>query len=328
MNDRRAFGRTLALALLATRQVSIAQARVYRLGILEIGEASQPSGEMSAFVDQLTRRGLVEGGNLVIDRRFAHGDRTLLDRLAAELVALKPDVIFTASGTVGALAARKATKTIPIVFDASNNPVAAGLVVSLPHPGGNLTGNALFGLQLDAKRLQILREVVGDRSSIAYLGGRLRDETQRQELTELSAADARSTGAVKYFAANSADTFAQAFERMARERIDGVVIGASPVAAASRQVIAGLVAQYRLPAIADGRGYAEAGLLLTYTADFVELYRRAADYVSKILKGARPDDLPVEHASRFEFVINLRTAKALGIRLPRSVLARADTVID
>jgi putative ABC transport system substrate-binding protein len=326
-NGRRALGAAFACAMLAVPRLGRAQAKSYRLGILEIGDSSQPSGEMNAFVEQLTRLGVVEGVNLTVDRRYAQRDRTRLDSLAAELVALKPDVIFTASGTLGALAAQKATTTIPIVFDASNDPVAARLVASLPRPGGNLTGSALFGSQLDIKRLQILGEVVGDRSLIAVLGGLYLEESQKRQLAELAAAVGPSTR-LRYFSADGPDSYAPAFEQMARERIDALTIIASPVVSASRRLIAGLAEKHRFPAIADGRAFAEAGLMLTYTTDFAELYRRAAEYVAKILKGASPDSLPVEHVSRFELVVNLKTARALRVRIPKSVLARADDLIE
>ncbi len=327
---RRTLGGALAWAALTRYQLAAAQARPHRLGILEIGEPNQPSGEMGAFIDQLARLGLVEGSNLLVDRRFARRDRTQLDRLAAELVALKPDVIFTASGTIGALAAQKATTTIPIVFDASNDPVAARLVASLPRPGGNLTGNVMFGRQLDVKRLQLLVEVVSDRAHVGVLVGLTTltsEQAQQQYLAELSAAVARSVR-LKFVLADGPESFKLAFERMTSERINAVAIQASPIVSANRSLIAELAQRHRLPAIADGRGFAEAGLLLTYSSDFAELYRRAADYVARILKGATPDDLPVAYPSRFELVVNLGTAKTLGIRVPRAVLARADDVIE
>lgn len=323
---RRVLSTALACALLAAAPC-LAQARSYRLGILEIGDASQPSGEMNAFIDQLTRLGLVEGVNLTVDRRYARRDRNRLDSLAAELVALKPDVIFSAGGTLGALAAQKATKTIPIVFDASNDPVAARLVASLARPGGNLTGSALFGNQLDIKRLQILGEVIGDRALIAVLGGVHPEESQRRQLAELAVAVGASTR-LRYFSADGAESYPPAFAQMASERVDALAILASPLVSANRRLLAGLAEKHRIPAIAHGREFAEAGLLLTYTPDFAELYRRAAEYVVKIVKGATPDSLPVEHVSRFELVVNLRTARTLQIRIPKSVLARADDLIE
>src|SRR5260221_430716 len=240
MNEaRRALSGAFACAVLAAPCFANAQAKSYRLGILEIGDSTQPSGEMNAFVEQLRRLGVVEGVNLTVDRRYAHRDRTRLDSLAAELVALKPDVIFSAGGTLGALAAQKATKTIPIVFDASNDPVTARLVASLPHPGGNLTGSALFGSQLDIKRLQILGEVVGDRSLIAVLGGLSSEESQKRQLVELATAVGRATR-LRYFAADDAASYPPAFEQMVSERIDAIAITASPVVSTNSRLIAGL----------------------------------------------------------------------------------------
>jgi putative ABC transport system substrate-binding protein len=327
MNRRRACAATLGGMLLGGVAASRAQARPSRLGILEIGDEALPSGEMGAFFDELSRFGIVEGKNLAVDRRFARGDRTRLDPLAAELVALKPDVIFTASGTSGAQAAKKATAAIPIVFDASNDPVGRGLVAGLASPGGNLTGSVLFGIQLDLKRLQILSEVMPERSTIAFLDAPVAAALRDDYLAKLAAAVGRATR-VRLVGVDGIDTFAAAFERMAHERVDAISIGASPLTAANRQVLAALVAKYRFPAIADGRGFAEAGLLLTYTTDFVQVYRRAAEYVYRILNGASPATLPVEHPSKFVFVVNLKTARSLGIRIPAAVLVRADAVIN
>lgn len=324
MNRRRACAATLAGVLIGAAR---AQAKAYRLGILEIGDEARPSGEMSAFVDQLARYGIAEGKNLVVDRRFARGDRSRLGALAAELVALKADVIFTAAGTAGALAAKKATASIPIVFDGSNDPVGSGLVNSLARPGGNLTGNFVFGRQLDVKRLQILAEVVPARSSIAVIDQPFPPELLGRYLSTLSKAVADGTR-LQFVAVDGVDSFESAFTRLAREHVDAVAINQSPITATNRQLIASLVEKHRFPAIADGRSFAEAGLLLTYTTDFVQIYQRAAEYVWRILNGATPAGLPVDHPSKFEFVVNLKTARSLGIRIPTSILARADYLIQ
>jgi len=327
MNRRRACAATLGSVLLGRARASLAQVRPARIGILEIGSETLPSGEIGAFFDELSRYGLVEGKNLTVDRRFARGDRASLDVLAAELVALKPDVIFTASGSLGALAAKKATATIPIVFDASNDPVARGLVASLATPGGNLTGNVLFGIQLDRKRVQILAEVLPTGSAIVVLDTPIPPAIRDKYMAEIAAAAGRAMR-LQFLAIESVDTIAAVFERMTRDRVDAVAIGSSPITAANRNLLATLVGKHRFPAIADGRGFAEAGLLLTYTTDFVQVYRRAAEYVYRILNGASPATLPVEHPSKFEFVVNLKTARSLGIRIPAAMLIRADTVIN
>ena len=318
----------LALACASLPPLGNAQTRRYRLGVLEFGDPNRPAGEMPFFTERLVQLGLVEGGNLIVDRRFAAGDVNRLAGLAAELVALKPDVIFTAGGTVTALAAKKATAAIPIVFDASNRPVEVGLVSTLANPGGNMTGNVVFGKEMEAKRVQILGEVMGDGSSLAFVGGPITEEgMQRRYLAGLAGGLTRSSR-LSFYAADTAEAYVAAFERMARERINAVAIENSPFSAVNQSLIAGLAAKHRFPAIADGRGFAEAGLLMTYTTNFVELYRRAAEYVHKILAGATPNDIPVEHASKFDLVINLKTAKALGVKVPRSVLASADALIQ
>lgn len=184
----------------------------------------------------------------------------------------------------------------------------------------------MFGRQLDVKRLQILAEVVPKESSIAVIDAFVPPDVPRY-MTTLSTAVGRATR-LQFISVVGADTFADAFEQMGRERVDAVAINHSPVTAANRQLIAGLVEKHCLPAIADGRSYAEAGLLLTYTTNFVQVYQRAAEYVWRILNGTAPAVLPVEHPSKFEFVVNLKTARSLGIRIPTSVLARADYLIQ
>jgi putative ABC transport system substrate-binding protein len=318
----------LALASASLPLMGDAQTRRYRLGILEFGDPNRPSGEMRSFTERLVQLGLIEGGNLIVDRRYAGGDFSRLAGLAAEVVALKPDVIFTAGGTVTAQAAKKATTAIPIVFDGSNGPVEAGLVSTLARPGGNMTGNAVFGKEMDAKRVQLLGEVMADGSSLGFVAMPLGDDDLAQQYVARLAGGLARPSRLKLYAADSADAYVAAFERMAHERISAVVIQKSPFSAVHQRLIAELAAKHRFAGIADGRGFAEAGLLMSYTLDFIELYRRAAEYVHKILEGATPNDLPVGHASKCDLVINLRTAKVLGIRVPRSVLISADTLIE
>ena len=315
----------LALACASELPPVHAQTRRHRLGILEFGDANRPSGEMRSFTEQLVQLGLIEGGNLIVDRRYAGSDVNRLAGLAAELVALKPDVIFSAGGTVTAQALKKATTTIPVVFDASNRPIEAGLVSTLSRPGGNMTGNVVFGKEIEAKRIQILGEVMGGGSSLGFVCMSVPVD-QQNYLAGLAAGLARSTRLMLY-AADTAEAHVAAFERMARERIKAVAIQSSPLAAVHQKLIAELAAKHRFPAIADVRGFAEAGLLMTYTTSFVELYRRAAEYVQKVLSGATPNDLPVGHASKFDLVVNQKTARALGIQVPRSILAYADALI-
>jgi ABC-type uncharacterized transport system, periplasmic component len=325
--------RTIALALGAAamqplRTWAQQAGRSYRLGILQLGQPNASVGEMSAFISQLARLGFVEGTNLSIDRRYAQFERTRLDSLAAELVTLKPDVIFTAGGRLGALAAMRATATIPIVYDATADPVASGLVASLAQPGGNVTGTALFVITSDPKRLQLLVEAVGSPTSIAVLDEGLSEDRRRAYQTAHSALGLPGRAHLQFVTVEKADELKGAFERMARDKVDALVVGTSAFTSGTADQIAALIVQHRLPAIADGHRFAEGGVLMTYSTDFVELYRRGADYVARIFNGAKPAELPIVRATTFKLAINLKTAKALGLRIPSSLLMRADTIIE
>ena len=325
LSKRRAL--VLAVAGAACLRSGNAQTKRYRLAILEFGEANRPSGEMRSFTEQLVQLGLIEGGNLIVDRRYAGGDVKRLAELAGELVALKPGVIFTAGGTVTALAAQRATTSIPIVFDASNRPVEAGLVTTLSHPGGNMTGGVVFGKELETKRVQLLGEAIAD-GVLAFLAQPIDDEDMARRYLAGVAGGLARPSRLRLYSADSPETYGAMFERMARDRVVGVAIQNSPPSAVNMRLIAGLAARHRLAAIADGRGFAQAGLLMSYTTNFVELYRRAAEYVQRILVGANASELPLVYASKFDLVINLATAKALGIRMPGSLLAAAETVVQ
>lgn len=243
-------------------------------------------------------------------------------------MALKPDVIIVASGTVGAFAARRATTTIPIVFYLVNDPVGTGLVQSLARPGGNLTGNAFFSKALDLKRFQLLTEVVGTAADIAVIDVSFSEPFKNEYLRQRPALPAGRVARTEFIEVKEAGDFDAAFERISRERFDAVAINQFPLASNHEARIAGLVARYRMPAVADGRNFAEAGVLLTYTTDTSELWPRTAQYVRKILNGAKPADLAVELVSRYEFIINLRTARNFGIKVPPSVLVRASRSIE
>ena len=299
--------------------------KAYRVGILVISSQRNSSEYLADILAGLARYGIVERTNLVVDYRFADGEISRLDSLARELVALQPDVIFTMGGTRAAQATMKATTSIPIVFEASGDPVGAGLVNSLSHPGRNLTGNAVFGAELDLKRLQMLSEALGHPADLAVFDDAISD-TQRKSYLDPSL----DLGGAKlhFVGASNSRNLPDAFDQMTRLRVAGVLIAHSPFTAAHTETIAQHIAQHRLPAIADGEKYADAGILLTYTTDWRALFQRSADYLQRILKGAKPADLPVEHASHFEMVINLRTARALGLRLSPSFRLRADRVIE
>ena len=321
-----------ALALLATPGIAFPQAteRVYRIGVLGLAAPSTDARLFDAFVGELARRGYDQGRNLAFDVRYPGKDGRSLDVLAAELVALRVDVIFTTSGTPGALAAKKATTAIPIVMLSAAEPVRDGLISSLARPGGNVTGNAIFGLELLVKRLQLIAEAVGKPTRIAYLGSS-RSLSMRHfaEYRTVLAASAQAIGAqVQFEHVDSIEGLDTAFESMVQQRVEALVLDNPGIFYVNSKRIAGLAAKHRLPAIADGRAFAEAGLLMTYGLDYVDLILKAASYIDRILKGANPGDLPVEQATKFEMIVNLKTANALGLTVPRSLLLRADDMIQ
>jgi putative ABC transport system substrate-binding protein len=268
----------------------------------------------------------VEGRNLVVERRFAAFKHDRLPDLAAELVRLKPDVLVT-GGNPGIAALRQATATVPIVMAWAIDPVGAGLVTSLARPGGNITGLTLgTGPAFITKELQILNEVVPKLSRVAIL--RETDARGPAEAAALESA-ARKLGLTILFAdIRTPSDIAGAFTTIVRSRAGAILILGGNTTWASRQQLADMAMQHRLPSMCLFRGYAEAGPLLTYGPDRKDLNRRAAAYIDKILKGARPADLPVAEPTKFELVINLKTAKALGLTIPPSLLARADQIIQ
>jgi putative ABC transport system substrate-binding protein len=328
MIDRRSFIGTLAGALLASPLASEAQqaGRMYRMGYLfEGAPPDQTPPVMRALEETLRELGYVEGRNLLVERRFAAFKYDRLPDLAAELVRLKPDLIVT-GGNPSITALKQATTTVPIVMTWVIDPVGAGLVTSLARPGGNITGSTLStGLEFVAKQLEILNEVVPKLSRVAILRqtGRAGAETAALESA------ARKLGLTILFAdVRTPSDIEGAFATMTRSRAGAFLILGGSVTWVSRQQIAGLAVQHRLPGIHLLREYAEAGLLLTYGPNQVAQWRRAATYIDKILKGARPADLPVQEPTQFELVVNARTAKALGLKIPPLVLLRADQVIE
>jgi putative ABC transport system substrate-binding protein len=275
----------------------------------------------------LRERGYVEGQNVVLEYRWAQGRFERLPGLAAELAALKPAVI-VAFVTQASLAAKKSTSTIPIVMVAVGDPVAAGLVASLTRPGGNVTGNSSNSVEVAGKSIEILTEVAPERRRVAILWNPANAVFQTQMRKESEAASRRLGLQAHVIAANDAGTIDRTFQSMTRERVEALAILPDPLFIAERARIAALAAKSRLPSVGGLREHEEAGSLVTYGPDFYELYRRAAAYVDRILQGAKPRDLPVEQPTKFELVINLKTAKALGLTVPPSLLARADQVIE
>ena len=316
-----------SVALLAAPLAAEAQqtGRVYRIGYL--GEGTPENAlVLEESLRELGYLGYVEGRNLVVERRFAAFKYDRLPDLAAELVRLKPDVLVT-GGNPGIAALRQATATVPIVMAWASDPVGAGLVTSLARPGGNITGLTLgTGPEFVTKELQILHEVVPKLSRVAIVR-----EAYRRGAAETAALEsaARKLGLTILFAdVRTTSDIEGAFATITRSRAGAILILGGNTTWASRQQLADLAVQHRLPGICLFRGYAEAGLLLTYGPNREDLNRRAAAYTDKILKAARPADLPVAEPTKFELVINLKTAKALGLTIPPSLLLRADQVIE
>ncbi|HEX9661773.1 MAG TPA: ABC transporter substrate-binding protein, partial [Candidatus Binatia bacterium] len=299
-------------------------ARIHRIGILINTPASAQSTQVEAFRRRLRELGYVEGKNIVIEYRYAEGKLERLPDLAAELVRLKVDVIVTAGPAI--LAAKKASTTIPIVFAVATDPVGLGLVSSLARPGGNITGLSLMWPDLNGKRLELLKEAFPKVARVAFLwgsggpGGNL-------ALTDMEAA-AKALG-IKLLSlpVRSLDDFESAFAQAKREGAQALITNSGPLINTQQRRVLDFAAKNRLPAIYHYSEFVEAGGLMSYGPDNTDLWRRAADFVDKILKGAKPADLPVEQPTKFELIINLKAAKQIGLTIPSSVLARADRVI-
>jgi len=329
--DRRSFIGTLAGGLLAAPLAAEAQqaAKVPRIGYLANNLAVNPHLR-EAFRQGLRDLGYVEGRNVVIEYRSAEGKSERLPTLAAELVALDVDVI-VAPGTPLALAAKQATRTLPIVFAAAADPVGSGLATSLARPGGNITGlSILLSSELVGKYLELLTRAVPGVSRVAVLWqpGGLGERTE-QDLLKGAEVAARALGVrVQFVEARGPADIDRAFSDMTRVRAGALTVLATSMLNSERRRLVDLAAKNRLPAMYPYREFVDAGGLMAYGADLADLIRRAATYVDKILKGAKPADLPVEQPTKFELVINLKTAKALGLKIPQSLLGRADEVIQ
>jgi len=321
----------LALSLLAEPLAATAQspAKVFRIGYLGYSSPALERHLVEAFRQRLRGLGYVESQNAAIEYRSAEGKLERLPELAAELVGLKVDVIVTLA-TPAALAAKQATRTIPIVVAAMADPVRDGLVASLAQPGGNITGSTFLGPELVPKRLELLKEAVPGTSRVAVLWhpGVYSERTMREMVTETEGA-ARALGVqLQLLGAGGPTDFDRAFSAMGRDRPDGLVVFPSPMLYLEHRRIVDLVAKAHLPAVYPWKEAVEGGGLMSYGASIPEMIRQAAVYVDKILKGAKPGDLPVEQPTKFELVINLKTAKALGLTMPQSILVRADEVIQ
>jgi ABC-type uncharacterized transport system substrate-binding protein len=302
-------------------------AKVFRIGFLFFG-APGPSAEADAFRQGLRDLGYIEGQNVTIESRFASGQVERLPEIATELARLKVDVIVT-TNTPSAMAAKKATSTIPIVFAVVADPVGAGLITNFARPGGNITGLSSISRELSGKRLELLKEAVPKASRLAVLynpsdrSNVLMLEQMRESMPVLGLTlhplEVRAPG-----------EFASAFVAMSRERDHALFVQAGVLTLEhhNRRTLVDLATKNRIPAMWGHRQFVEAGGLMSYAVNFYEQLRQAARYVDKILKGAKPGDLPVEQPTRYELVINLTAAQALGLRIPQSLLSRADQVIE
>jgi putative tryptophan/tyrosine transport system substrate-binding protein len=318
----RVFAAVLAGALVGE---AAAQAGKPRLAVLYQG--TQPaSADLHAFVDGLRELGWVDGRNLTLDVRYAEGRMEQFPGLAAEAVARKPDLI-VAMTTPGTQAAKAATSTIPIVMAAVSDPVGSKLVSSLAHPGGNVTGLSLLAPELSVKRLDILKQAV---PSLARLGvlWNVRNGGMQLRFREVSAAAPPLGVQVLSFEVGGSAGFEEAFAAMSRRRPLALLVMADPVTLGQRRRTVEFAQHQRIPAIYEVREFVDAGGLISYGINLEAHFRRAATYVDRILKGAKPAGLPVEQPTQFELVINLKTAKALGLEIPPALRARADEVIE
>ena len=318
----------LPVLILATIHLAEAQQpnKVPRIGILHGASASSVAARTEAFRQGLRELGYVEGKNIVIEWRYAEGKADRLPGLAAELVGLKVDIIVT-TGPIVTRAAKEATSTIPIVMTNEGDPVGTGFVASLARPGGNITGLSTLAPELGGKRLELLKEIISQLYRVAVFGtSTLPDNAQRLREVELAA---KAFGVkLQYLDVLGPKDIETAFRAAVKGRADAMLWQvAGGVANAHRTQILELAVKSRLPAIYHNSLYVDAGGLMTYSASITDLDRRAATYVDKILKGAKPADLPVEQPKKFEFIINLKTAKQIGLTIPPNVLARADKVI-
>jgi len=325
-----AFSITLLLGGLVSPVAAEAQqtAKIARIGYL-VGSVAGAPNLPEAFRQGLRDLGYVEGRNVVIEYGDAEGKLERLPALAVDLVARKVDVIL-ATTTPQAVAAKQATKTLPIVFAAADDPVGSGLVTSLARPGGNVTGLSLLAPELVGKRLQLLKQVVPGVTQVAILrqpGGQ-GERTEKDQLKEAEVAGRALGLRVQFVEATAPADIDRAFSDMTRARAGALSVLTGLMFFVERKRIVDLAAKNRLPAVYPWTDGVDAGGLMAYGAHLPDLFRRAATYVDKILKGAKPGDLPVEQATKFELVINLKAAKALGLTIPQSVLARADQVIQ
>jgi putative tryptophan/tyrosine transport system substrate-binding protein len=301
--------------------------KIFRIGFLDNSTASGMAVLLKAFLQELSKLGWIEGKNIIVEYRFGEQKNERLSELAADLVRLKVDLIVV-TGTPPALAAKKATTTIPIVFTSSADPVSAGLVASLARPGGNVTGFASLATELNTKRLEIIKDAVPNLTRVGLLWQSGAGTTQDLQVKELQpAAVALKLKLEEIDTQPNPKGLESAFQTAKQKQVSAIITTASRLFFAERKRIVELAGKYRLPAIYFQREFVDEGGLMSYGVEYSDLYRRAAVYVDKILKGAKPADLPVEQAKKFELVINLKAAKQIGLTIPPNLLARADRVV-
>jgi len=299
--------------------------KIPRIGYLSAVSRSTNATRVEAFRQGLSELGYVEGKNIVIEYRYAEGKLDRLPALASELVRLKVDVIVT-SGQASTRPANEATSTIPIVMAQDPDPVGGAFIASLAPPGGNITGLSSLSPEISGKRLELLKETVPRLSRVAVLGTST-NPGNAQALKETELAAGALTVKVQYLDVRGPKDIETAFRAASKERAEAVLVLGGPVLGSQRAQVVELVGNSQLPAIYGQPEYVEAGGLMSYSVSFTDLYRRAATYVNKILKGTKPADIPVEQPKKFEFIINLKAAKQIGLTIPPNVLARADKVI-
>jgi putative ABC transport system substrate-binding protein len=307
-----------------------ARAQQPALPVIGFLGAASPDGYapfVGGFLRGLKEAGFIDSENVAIVYRWAEGRYDRLPALAAELVAKRVSVMVATGGLSSSLAAKEATKTIPIVFTLGSDPLKSGLVASLNRPGGNVTGISLFAYLLDAKRVELMHELVPGATMIALLANPNNPQTDAQ-LADVEAACRTFGQQVVILKASSASEIEEAFAALAQRRVSALLVSADPFFLGRRHQIVASVARHSIPAMYEWRQFAEADGLMSYGVDLVDAYRQAGVYVAKILNGAKPADLPILQPTKFEFVINLKTAKKMGLDLPAKLLALADDVIE
>jgi putative ABC transport system substrate-binding protein len=301
--------------------------KIFRIGFLDTSTTSGSAVLVEAFRQELSKLGWTEGKNITIEYRFAEGKNDRLPELAADLARLKVDLIVV-SATPSALAAKSATTTIPIVMVSAGNPVALGLVASLARPGGNVTGLSALATELNTKRLEVIKDAVPKLARVGYLRSPRPSTAQGLQLKELRAAALELKLQLEEIETQADPKgLESAFQTAKQKQMGAIMMTTSRPFFAERKRIVELAGKYRLPAIYFQKEFVDEGGLMSYGTDFVDLYRRMAVYVDKILKGAKPADLPVQQATKFEFIINLKAAKQIGLTIPNRVLERANKVV-